>query len=333
LETRLFDLTQRVERLSVGAAQGVGGKDIGEVVKAIRSIVAAETNNGLQGFNQQLEHLSVKLDESLAKFGGKRFDDLGARIDDMHKSLARRIDHGAARKSADTGALETWWRRSPKDRLRARRQGAYFGLRRIGPQDRKAGSAHSGSGRRAIHRPHRRLLATPEGHFAELTQRIDQIGKTLTSRLQQDSLANNGSEHANIEKMVRRLGERIDAALEPGANRRDIEQLEQQIELVSKKLDRLADSGANAKIEQLLAQPNQDKQLHEISDRLDFMHNALAASIEEGVRARTESSKAQLTELVEALARKLNSALAPTRQWRDASAGKPDQAAIGPARP
>jgi len=59
-------------------------------------------------------------------------------------------------------------------------------------------------------------------------------------------LANNGSEHANIEKMVRRLGERIDAALEPGANRRDIEQLEQQIELVSKKLDRLADSGANA---------------------------------------------------------------------------------------
>ena len=41
------------------------------------------------------------------------------------------------------------------------------------------------------------------------------------------------------------------------------------------------------------------------------MHNALSATIEEGVRARTESSKAQLTELVEALARKFNSALAP----------------------
>jgi localization factor PodJL len=312
LETRLFDLTQRVERLSVGAAQGVGGKDIGEVVKAIRSIVAAETNNGLQGFNQQLEHLSVKLDESLAKFGGKRFDDLGARIDDMHKSLARRIDHGAARKSADTGALENLVATLAKKIDSALDAKAHISaFDELGRKIEKLEARiQDPAGAQSIARIER-LLATPEGHFAELTQRIDQIGKTLTSRLQQDSLANNGSEHANIEKMVRRLGERIDAALEPGANRRDIEQLEQQIELVSKKLDRLADSGANAKIEQLLAQPNQDKQLHEISDRLDFMHNALAASIEEGVRARTESSKAQLTELVEALARKLNSALAP----------------------
>ena len=127
LETRLFDLTQRVERLSVGAAQGAGGKDIGEVVKTIRSIVATETNNGLQGFNQQLEHLVVKLDESLAKFGGKRFDELGARIDDMHKSLARRIDHGvAARKSRYRRARKPGGDARQKDRLRARRQGAYF---------------------------------------------------------------------------------------------------------------------------------------------------------------------------------------------------------------
>jgi localization factor PodJL len=313
LETRLFDLTQRVERLSVGAAQGVGGKDIAEVVKAIRSIVAAETNNGLQGFNQQLEHLSVKLDESLAKFGGKRFDELGARIDDMHKSLARRIDHGvAARKSADTGALENLVATLAKKIDSALDAKAHISaFDELGRKIEKLEARiQDPVGAQSIARIER-LLATPEGHFADLSQRMDQIGKTLTSRLQQDSLAKNGSEHANIEKMVRRLGERIDAALEPGANRRDIEQLEQQIELVSKKLDRLADSSATAKIEQLLAQPNQDKQLHEISNRLDFMHNALAASIEEGARARTESSKAQLTELVEALARKLNGALAP----------------------
>ena len=311
LETRLFDLTQRVERLSVGAAQGAGGKDIGEVVKTIRSIVATETNNGLQGFNRQLEHLSVKLDESLAKFGGKRFDELGARIDDMHKSLARRIDHGVAARK-DTGALENLVATLAKKIDAALDAKAHLSaFDELGRKIEKLEARiQDPAGAQSIARIER-LLATPEGHFAELTQRIDQIGKTLTSRLQQDSLANNGSEHANIEKMVRRLGERIDAALEPGANRRDIEQLEQQIELVSKKLDRLADSSATAKIEQLLAQPNQDKQLHEISDRLDFMHNALAASIEEGVRARTESSKAQLTDLVEALARKLNSALAP----------------------
>ena len=313
LETRLFDLTQRVEQLSVGAAQGVGGKDIGEVVKAIRSIVATETNNGLRGFNQQLEHLSVKLDESLAKFGGKRFDELGARIDDMHKSLARRIDHGvAARKSADTGALENLVATLAKKIDSALDAKAHISaFDELGRKIEKLEARiQDPAGAQSIARIER-LLATPEGHFAELTQRIDLIGKTLTSRLQQDSLANNGSEHANIEKMVRRLGERIDAALEPGANRRDIEQLEQQIELVSKKLDRLADSSTTEKIEQLLAQPNQGKQLHEISNRLDFMHNALAATIEEGVRARTESSKAQLTELVEALARKLNGALAP----------------------
>ena len=311
LETRLFDLTQRVEQLSVGAAQGAGGKDIGEVVKTIRSIVATETNNGLQGFNRQLEHLSVKLDESLAKFGGKRFDELGARIDDMHKSLARRIDHGVAARK-DTGALENLVATLAKKIDAALDAKAHLSaFDELGRKIEKLEARiQDPAGAQSIARIER-LLATPEGHFAELTQRIDQIGKTLTSRLQQDSLANNGSEHANIEKMVRRLGERIDAALEPGANRRDIEQLEQQIELVSKKLDRLANSSATAKIEQLLAQPNQDKQLHEISDRLDFMHNALAASIEEGVRARTESSKAQLTDLVEALARKLNSALAP----------------------
>ena len=313
LETRLFDLTQRVERLSVGAAQGVGGKDIAEVVKAIRSIVATETNNGLQGFNRQLERLSVKLDESVAKFGGKRFDELGARIDDMHKSLARRIDHGvAARKPADTGALENLVATLAKKIDSALDAKAHISaFDELGRKIEKLEARiQDPAGAQSIARIER-LLATPEGHFAELTQRIDQIGKTLTNRLQQDSLANNGSEHANIEKMVRQLGERIDAALEPGANRRDIEQLEQQIELVSKKLDRLADSSTTEKIEQLLAQPNQDKQLHEISNRLDFMHNALAASIEEGARARTESSKAQLTELVEALARKLNSALAP----------------------
>jgi len=313
LETRLFDLTQRVERLSVGAALGADGKDIGEVVKAIRSILATETNNGLQGFNQQLEQLSVKLDDSLAKLGGKRFDELGARIDDMHKSLARRIDHGvAARKSIDTGALENLVATLAKkidSALDAKAHNSAFD--ELGRKIEKLEARiQDPAGAQSIARIER-LLATPEGHFADLTQRIDQIGKTLASRLQQDSFANNGSEHANIENMVRRLGERIDAALEPGANRRDIEQLEQQIELVSKKLDRLADSSATAKIEQLLARPTQDKQLHEISDRLDFMHNALAASIEEGARARTESSKAQLTELVEALARKLNSALAP----------------------
>ncbi|MGA8172955.1 MAG: hypothetical protein WB816_19290, partial [Methylocystis sp.] len=313
LETRLFDLTQRVERLSAGASPSAGSRDIGEVVAAIRSIIAAETSNGLQGFNQQLERLSGKLDEALSKFGGARFDELGARIDNMHKSLAQRIDRGVeARKSADSGALENLVATLAKKidtALDAKAHNPAFD--ELGRKIEKLEARiQDPAGAQSIARIER-LLAAPEGRFSDLTQRIDQIGKTLTSRLQQDGFANSGVELGNIEKMVRRLGERIDAALEPGAGRRDIEQLEHQVELLSEKLDRLADSSATTKIEQLLAQPQQHKQLHEISSRLDFMHHALAASIEEGARARSETNKEQLTELVETLARKMNGALAP----------------------
>src|SRR5208282_5215922 len=52
-----------------------------------------------------------------------------------------------------------------------------------------------------------KLLAAPEGHFSDLAQRIDQIGKTLTSRLLKDGFAHGGVELGNIEKMVRGLGE------------------------------------------------------------------------------------------------------------------------------
>jgi len=313
LETRLFDLTQRIERLSIGATLGTGSKDIGEVVKAIRSIVTVETGKDLQGFNQQLERFSSKLDEALAKSGGRHFEELGARIDDMHKSLSQRIDRGVVtHKSVDTGALENMVATLAKkidSALDAKAHNPAFD--ELGRKIEKLEARiQDPVGAQSIARIER-LLAAPEGHFSDLAQRIDQIGKTLTSRLQQDGFAHGGVELGNIENMVRGLGERIDAALEPGAGRRDIEQLEQQIELLSQKLDRLAHSPATARIEKLLAQPQQDNQLHEISNRIDFMHKALAERIEEGVRVRTESSKAQLTELVEGLARKMNAALAP----------------------
>ncbi len=296
LETRLFDLTQRVESLSVGAQMGGGGsKDIGELVKAIRSIVVAETGNGLNGFNQQLERLSDKFEDAIVKFGGKRFDELGARIDDMHKSLAQRIDRGvAAQKPADTGALESIVATLAKKIDSALDAKAYNpAFDELGRKLEKLEARLQDPASAETIARIEKLLARPgqEGHFSDLAQRIDQIGKTLTSRLQQDGFAQGGVELGNIEQLVRGLGERIDAALEPGAGRRDLEQLEQQVELLSQKLDRLADSPTAARIEELLAQPQQTKQLHELSDRIDFMHNALAARIEEGVRVRTESSK------------------------------------------
>ena len=45
IETRIIDVTQRVDALAL--SRGASGADLGEVVKAIRSIVAAETGKGL----------------------------------------------------------------------------------------------------------------------------------------------------------------------------------------------------------------------------------------------------------------------------------------------
>ena len=315
LETRLFDLTQRVDGLSTIAAATGSGKEIGEVVKAIRSIVATETGSGFQTFNHRLEHLSGKLDEVLSKSGAKRFDDLDARIDNMHKSLAQRIDRGvAAQQPANTGPLENLVASLAKkidSALDAKAHNPAFD--ELGRKIEKLEARfHDPAAAQSIARIES-LLASPghEGHFKELAQRIDNIGKTLIGRFEQDGFAQSGVDLGHIEDLVRRLGDRIDATLEPGAGRRDIEQLEHQVEQLSRKLDRLGDYPSSAKIEELLTQPVPQLQLNEISDRIDFMHNALAARIEEGARSRNEINKTQLTDLVEQLSRNMNSALDP----------------------
>jgi localization factor PodJL len=315
LETRLFDLTQRVDNLSVVGAAAGSSREIGEVVKAIRSIVATETSNGFQAFNQRLERLSGKVEEALAKSGAKRFDELDARIDSMHKSLAQRIDRSVtAQKPVDTSAIENLVATLAKkidSALDAKSHNPAFD--ELGRKIEKLEARlHDPSAAQSIARIET-LLASPgqEGHFAELAQRIDNIGKTLTSRFEQDGFAHSGVDLSHIEDLVRRLGDRIDAALEPGAGRRDLEQLEYQVEQLSQKLDKLGDYPSTARIEELLSQPAPHIQLNELSDRIDFMHNALAARIEASTRAKNDSSSTQLSDLVEQLSHKMNNALDP----------------------
>ncbi|KAF0120723.1 MAG: peptidoglycan-binding domain 1 protein, partial [Methylocystaceae bacterium] len=79
IETRIIDVTQRVDALAL--SRGASGADLGEVVKAIRSIVAAETGKGLETFNKRLERLARKLDVVVEQTAAARFDEIGERID------------------------------------------------------------------------------------------------------------------------------------------------------------------------------------------------------------------------------------------------------------
>ena len=315
IETRLFDLTQRVDALSLSGATGAASKDIGEAVKAIRSIVAAETSNGFNAFNKRLEHLAKKLDDVLAKTGGKRFDEINERIEEMHKSLAQRIERGAAaQKPADTSALEHLVAKLAKkidSALDPKASNPAFDElgRKIEKLEARLHDPAAGASIARIEA----MLAKPgeDRRFSELAQRIDLIHKTLSNRFEEGSIGRDGADTRHIEDLARRLGDKLEVALEPGASRRDLETLEQQIEHVSQKLDRLSASGSDDKINELLSRPSHGPQIHELSERIDFMHNALAARIEVGVRQRVEASQSQLTELVDQLTRKMNDALDP----------------------
>ena len=315
IETRLFDLTQRVDNLSLAGASSDKSKDIKEAVSAIRSIVATETSQSFHAFNQRLEQLGKKLDDVLAKTSSKRFDELNERIDHMHKSLAQRIDRTAAtQKPADTDALENLVAKLAKKidaALDPKSTNPAFD--ELGRKIEKLEARLQDPAAAASISRIEAMLAKPgeERHFSDLAQRIDLIHKALSSRVEANALGRDGADARHIEQLVDRLGDRIDAALAPNASRRDFDQLENQIEQVSLKLDRLTVGGAQEKLEDLLNRPAATKQIKDIAERIDFMHTALATRIEESVRQRLNSSQEQLNDLVDQLAIKMNAALDP----------------------
>jgi localization factor PodJL len=314
LETRVLDLTQRVDSLALTGVKGAGGKDIGDVAKAIRSIVETETGKGFQAFNQRLERLSAKLDEALAKSGGKRFDEINERIDQLGKSLAQRIDRAGAQKALDTTPLEDLVAKLAKKIDSALdSKGASPAFDELGQKIEKLEARLADPAAAASIARIESMLAKPghERHLADLSQRIDLLHKSLASRAEQAGAARDGDGIRHVEELAKELGSKIDAAMRPGAGARDFESLERQIEQLSRKLDRLDDNSTTAKLDELLARPLQSKQLHEIAERIDFLHTSLATRIEEGARSRVETSNSELAALVEQLTKKMNSALDP----------------------
>jgi len=308
IETRLFDLTQRVDALSLLSNEGRGA-DLGDVIKSIQSIVTAETSQSIEGFNQKLEKLATKLDKALEKSGGRRFEELGERIDRLGHALGERIDRTAAR-AVDVAPLENL-----VAKLAVKIDSALDHGKTAPAVDELGRKIERLEQRMDDPAPFQRLealltqpAAPVEARFAELAERIDALHSDFSARAATGAAPlEGGADSRAIEHLVRGLEHKIESALAPGAGSRDLEQMERQVERLALKLDRIADNAG--------AEPGhveRDGQFQKLADRIDFMHAALAARLEEESRARAESQRAEVEQLVQSLASRLNSAMEPS---------------------
>jgi localization factor PodJL len=315
IETRLFDLTQRVDALAhagVGAAKAAAALDMGELVRSIRAIVSAETTAGFDTFNRRLEQLATKLDEAALNAGGKRFDELGERIDELGRTLSRRIEDSVGQKPSDTASLEQLIAglavkidAALDDRPHAP------GFEEIGRKiERLETRIGDPVGAESIARIEA-MLARPvaDRQFAELAQRIDFVRETLAQRLDQGAAAAPASDVRYIEEMVRGLDQKIEAALAATSRTPDLGAIQNQLEALYVKVDRLEDPSANPRLGAFLARPLNNPQLDEISTRLERMQSALSQRAEEG--GQIEARQNNLATLVEQLAMRMNQALDP----------------------
>ncbi len=324
IEMRLFDLTQRVDALSYSA--GGSAVDIDDLVKNIRAIVVAETGRGLETFSSRLEQLAGKMEDAVARSGAKRFDELGARIEQLGQSLAQRIDRTAP-KAVDTVPLETLVAKLAKkidSALDHKPSGAGFDEigRKIDRLETRIGEATPTQSFARIEA----LLQKPaaDRQFADLAQRIDLVHKALASRMEHGAVSSEPGDMRYIEELVRGLDQKIGAALGGDGKASDLAGIERQLGELSQKIDRLDDPSANSRLGAYLSRPAHQPKLDEISDRLERMQTALVQRVDEN--ARVEERHSNLAALVEKLAARVNQALDPNS---DAGALKSLESQIG----
>ncbi len=311
IETRLLDLTQRVDALArTGAgvaAKAAAALDMGEVARSIRAIVSSETNASLDTFNGRLERFAGKVDELVASAGGKRIDELGKRIEDLGQMLARRLENSPAQR-VDTSGLEklvAGLARKLDSALEQKPDAPV--LEEIGRKiDSLGTSLPDAVSAEAVARIEGMLASPPaEKHFRDLAQRIDGMRETLSQRLER-GVAEAPAIGA-IENLVRGLDRKVETALAAGPQSPDIEPIRRELEQLSRKVDRLDDPGANPRLSALLAAAPRNQQLTDIAARLERMQSALAHRADEG--SRVASRQEELTELVGQLAARIDQAV------------------------
>jgi localization factor PodJL len=273
LESRLFDLTRRLDGLSL--AGGGASKDLTDAVRSIRSIIVTETSGALNAFGDELDKLGARIDELLFE-PTKHFDELGERLEEVHKSLAARIDRGVAQqKSLDHGQLEQLLAKLAK----------------------KIGSSLEPK-------------TSYDKHFADLAQRIDSAHKALAARIERGGHARETADAKLIHQFLRQVNEKLDAAMRANGDR-TLEALQDQIHQLSERLDQGLGLGSSAKLDELLSRPAADTQFEQLARRVDSVYAALAQKIDQGLRSSGAGGNAQLAGLVGDLARKIDKALDP----------------------
>jgi len=302
IETRIIDVTQRVDALAL--SRGASGADLSEVVKAIRSIVAAETGKGLETFNKRLERLARKLDVVAEQSAAARFDEIGERIDELGKTLTQRIDRGAVANMAPLEALITTLAKKIDTALDGDSHASAFeeiGRRFDRFESRVMDSAPTDSLARI-----ESMLAeqNAERQFADLGQRIDELRQTIAARLESPSGAGDSKNLAALENLVRGLDRKVDAAFAADARDLDLQAVERQLAQLSFKIDRLDDPFSAPRFGE------QNARLDDIVERLDRMHAAFAQRVEDG--ACVEKREGELAALVGSLADRMKQTADPT---------------------
>lgn len=256
LETQLAELARRVDALGA-SNRDAGQRDMAEIVKNVRSAVATEASGALRTFGQRLDEQGTKLDALLSKSGNsKRFDELGHRIDEVQKSLAARIDRNAAfQRPADTSQLEHLLSKLAKkidasleSKSASDKQFAELAQRMEHAQQQLAARIERDAAtRESAYARIDGLLRAPlaEKQFEQLAGRIDEARNALSEKIADGLHSRGGAEIAQLTELVGQLAQKVDAAMEPKADNHALLALAQQIDKLSRRLDRNEQSAAS----------------------------------------------------------------------------------------
>lgn len=150
------------------------------------------------------------------------------------------------------------------------------------------------------------LLKSPMTHLKldEIASRLDHVQTTLASGPTPD-MEPVLSQLEQLSRKVDRL-DYVQTTLAAGPTTPDMQPVLSQLEQLSRKVDRLDDPIANPKLGAFFKTPAPHPKLDEIASRLDSVQMSLARRADEG--ARVEARQAELTDLVEQLAERMNQA-------------------------
>ena len=293
LETRLIELAQRVDGFGV-ASREAGQKDVAEIIKTIRTTVATETSGTLQAFGQRLEELGAKVDFLASKSGGaKRFDDLGYRLDEVQKSLAARIDRAVAfHRPVDISQLEHLVSKLAKKIDASLEPKTDFDkhftelAQRIDQTEQTlAARIEQGVALRAnTDVKINELLSEPiaEKRFEQLAGRIDGVYSAIVERIDNSARSRSEAENAQLAELVGQLATKINTALDPKADNQALLTLAQQIDKLSRRLDRTENTAATlVSVEQTIGQ---------LFKRIEEKQNAAAELAEAAARRAAQEA-------------------------------------------